>query len=183
VTFVVLLILAVVWALYLASWMRSRAHVRSRNSISSFNQHLSVLERARPAGLGDHAVPSIANRSTAIRPHDPLVRPPQVNGILSGPPITVRDARRRRRDVLLLLVGLAAPTIGLYLAVGGITIYLAALTSGALLGYVFLLLRTQSLAAERREKVRYLYADEYDEAYEYDAELEPAYGYEPAFGY
>ena len=48
----VLFILAVVWALYLASWLRSRAQGRrNSNSIASFNKHLSVLERARPAGL------------------------------------------------------------------------------------------------------------------------------------
>ena len=45
VTFVVLFLLAVIWAVYLASWIRSRSEHRSVNSISSFNKHLSVLER------------------------------------------------------------------------------------------------------------------------------------------
>jgi hypothetical protein len=179
VTFVVLLILAVIWALYLASWMRSRAQVRSRNSISSFNQHLSVLERARPAGLGEADLQPVAVRSLAPRPHDPLVRPPQVNGLLSGAPITLRDARRRRRDILLLLIGVTAVAATLYMLVGGVTVYLLAASGGAMGGYIFLLLRAQSLAAERAEKVHYLHqADDYGYAYEYD---DASYEYEPAF--
>ncbi len=117
-TFVVLFILAVVWALYLASWLRSRAHHRSRNSISSFSRQLIVLDRTRsdevlggstlPLGASGRPVVSSSSRLT-YAPIDPLVRPPQVRGFLSGAPITRQDAQRRRRDVLLLLGGLDTP--------------------------------------------------------------------------
>jgi hypothetical protein len=96
---------------------------------------------------------------------------------MSGAPITLRDARRRRRDVLLLLVGVTAVAATLYMLVGGVTVYLLAATGASMIGYIFLLLRAQSLAAERAEKVHYLHqADEY--GYEYD---DVAYEYEPAF--
>jgi hypothetical protein len=180
VTLVVLLILAAIWALYLASWLRSRARIRSANTISSFNRHLSVLERARPVGVAAPSLHAVGAtpliRSSVPRPHDPLVRPPQVRGLLSGPPITVHDARRRRRTVLLLLVVVAALSTVPYLLLGSAFAYLAVVGCTLLASYVFLLVRAQKLVDERREKVRYLYAADFE--YEYD---EYDYEYEPAF--
>jgi cytochrome c-type biogenesis protein CcmH/NrfG len=157
VTLVVLLILAVIWSLYLASWMRNRAQVRSANSISSFNQHLSVLERARPAGVPTPVHPIAARtRASLARPHDPLVRPPQVRGLLSGPPITLADARRRRRQILSLLAVVTVVSFVPWLVLGGAFVSLAVAASTALVTYLFLLVRAQKLAEERYAKVRYL---------------------------
>ena len=47
-TILVLFVLAVVWAVYLVSWIRSRTEHHRVNSISSFSNHLSILERAAP---------------------------------------------------------------------------------------------------------------------------------------
>jgi hypothetical protein len=171
VTFVVLVILAIVWALYLASWLRSRAQIRTRNTISSFNHHLSVLERARPAGVEVtplRAVGPSLVRSPAPRPHDPLVRPPQVRGLLGGAPITVVDAQRRRREVLSVLVALCALSFVPLVLVGGVFSYVTVGMCSVLATYVFLLVRAKKLMDERQEKVHYLPT----------AEL---YEYEPAF--
>jgi hypothetical protein len=172
VTFVVLLILAIVWALYLASWLRSRAQVRTANTISSFNQHLSVLERARPAGvevtpLRPIGAPSLTARA-APRPHDPLVRPPQVRGLFSGAPITVTDAQHRRRDVLVVLSFAAAFSFVPLVLLGGAFSYVTVAVCSMLATYVFLLVRAQKLMEERQEKVHYLPTADF---YEYEPAL------------
>jgi len=171
VTFVVLVILAIVWALYLASWLRSRAQVRTANTISSFNRHLSVLERARPAGVEVTPLRAVGGslvRTPAPRPHDPLVRPPQVRGLLGGPPITVVDAQRRPREVLAVLLTISALSfVPLYL-VGGVFSYVTVGICSVLATYVLLLVRAKKLMEEREEKVHYLPT----------ADL---YEYEPAF--
>lgn len=154
-TFVVLFILAVVWALYLASWLRSRAHHRSRNSISSFSRHLLVLDRTRNDDAFSAPALSVAGRQ--IQPRlDPLVRPPQVHGLLGGAPITRQDAQRRRRDVLLLLGGLTAVGALAAVTLGGIAVWFLLIFGAVTAGFVFLLVRGQRLADERAEKVRYL---------------------------
>jgi len=94
---VVLFVLAVIWAVYLASWVRSRSERRSVNSISSFNKHLSVLERTSPA----RQTGTTAARSTVVYPgYGPVMRRPAA--------MSRGEARRRRRDVLFVLAGVAA---------------------------------------------------------------------------
>lgn len=179
-TIVVLVILAIVWALYLTSWFRSRARIRTSNTISSFNQHLSVLERARPAGVEAPSLHAVGARpiirSSTPRPHDPLVRPPQVHGLMGGTPITVHDARRRRRDVLLLLVGITALATVPYIVLGDAFLFAPIVAGTVLVSYVFLLVRAQKLAEERAEKVRYLPSADYYE-YEYEYDYEPSLQY------
>ena len=59
-TYLILFILAVVWAVYLASWLRSRTENSRTNSISSFARHMNTLERATPrTGI-------VTDRSTRI---------------------------------------------------------------------------------------------------------------------
>jgi Flp pilus assembly protein TadB len=145
VTFVVLFVLAVIWALYLASWIRTRSEHRSVNSISSFNKHLSVLERTSPARQS----PSVASRSSVAYPgYGPMVRRPAQ--------MTKGEARRRRRDVLFALAGVALFTLMLAVVMGGPFVYLHVLADVALVGYLGLLAHTQRLAADRRNKVRYI---------------------------
>lgn len=140
----VLFILALVWAIYLLSWFRSRLGHRSVNSISSFNRHLSVLERTSPARHGISAVG---------RP----VRPASIYGPARAAPVmTVADARRRRRDVLYGLTGLALVALVLAVTLGGPFVVLCSLAVVLLAGYVVALVRAQHLAQERRAKVRYL---------------------------
>lgn len=142
----VLFILAVVWAVYLASWLRSRRHHRGVNSISSFNHHLTVLERTSPARYGIAAVPH-------------RVRPGPGSGSVASVPrggMCLADARRRRRDVLYALVGTAFVTLALAVIVGGGFVWLHLLVDALLVAYVALLVRAQRLVQERRAKVRYL---------------------------
>jgi hypothetical protein len=147
---VVLLILAVVWAIYLFTWVRSRRDQRGVNSISSFSKHLSVLERTSPAR------PSRSNfvgRAPQGRP-EPIF--PAANYQPPRPAMSLSAARRRRRNVLYALAGAAVFTLVLVPFMGSMMVVLQVVTDLLLVGYLGLLVRTQRLAMERRAKVRYL---------------------------
>ncbi len=140
----ILFVLAVVWAVYLASWLRNRSEHKSVNSISSFSRHLSVLERATPGG----------RQSTSARPvaagQFPGYAPARRNAM------SLSTARRRRRDVLFVLAGAAAVTLVLAVIVGGLFVPLQILADVLLVGYIALLFQGQRRAAERRSKVHYI---------------------------
>lgn len=142
----VLFLLAVVWAVYLASWLRGRSEHRSVNSISSFSKHLSVLERTSPGHLGGRntVVTGSANRAAN------LYAPARRGGM------RLSEARRRRRDVLFALGGAALVTLMLAVVAGGMFLWLHLVVDVLLATYVVLLVRSQQLANERRAKVRYL---------------------------
>jgi hypothetical protein len=161
VTFVVLLILAVVWTLYLASWLRNKAHERgSTTSISNFNRHLSVLERTRPADIGAvRSIGSTVRISSATTRIDPMVRPPRVRGLFGGTPITLADARHRRAEILRVLAAVTAVSAVPALIVGGPAAWVSVAFASLLGTYIFLLVRAQKLVEERREKVVYLHHD------------------------
>jgi hypothetical protein len=134
VTLVLLFLVAVGWAIYLASWLRSRAEQRNVNSISSFNKHLSVLERTSPS-------------RSASPGYEPSLR---------SPSMSLQAARKRRRDVLFALAGVALVTMVAAVVGGGGFVWIHLLTDALLAGYVVMLARAQRLAVERRTKVRYL---------------------------
>jgi len=147
VTFVVLFILAVVWAVYLASWLRSRSETRSVDSISSFSRHLSILERtgpgARPSAFGARRG-ARTPRPTAL-PGTPVVRRPSMSA-----------SKKRRKDILTGLLAFTGVSALAGLFVGGTfrpIFVLALLLTGA---YVALLAQAQKRVLERRNKVRYL---------------------------
>ncbi len=146
----VLLILAVVWAIYLFTWARSRRDQRGVNSISSFSKHLSVLERTSPARPS--RTTTFASRSSG-RP-EPIF--PAATYQPPRPPMSLSAARRRRRNVLYALAVAAIVTLVLIPFMGSTMVALQVLTDLLLVGYLGLLVRTQRLATERREKVRYL---------------------------
>jgi hypothetical protein len=155
VTFVVLFLLAVIWAIYLASWLKSRGEHRSVNSISSFNKHLSVLERTSPARQGVSAVPNRAPAGSVG--YGPATYGMATYGMGRPPSVMTRsEARRRRRDVLFALGGAVLITLMLTVVLGGPFLWLQLLADALLVGYVVLLVRSQRLAVERRSKVRYL---------------------------
>lgn len=140
----VLFVLAVVWAIYLASWLRNRRVHRNVNSISSFSKQLSILERTSPGGRSiGQQVPSARFNGSSL--------------VVRSASMTRSDARRRRRDVLLALVGVVVVTAGLALVVGGPFIYLQLLADVALVGFVVMLVRAQQMAQQRRSKVRHLH--------------------------
>jgi len=143
-TILVLFVLAVVWAVYLVSWIRSRTEHRRVNSISSFSNHLSILERATP-GSTSPVVP-VAQGSAPLRgseyfaPHRPKLSP----------------QKKRRRDILFGLAGATGVTLLGAFAFGGLMILLFLLSLGAFCGYVVLLANAQKQKLEREAKVRYM---------------------------
>jgi hypothetical protein len=67
----VLLVLAIVWAAVLASWLRSRATRTFGDSVGTFRRHLSVLERAAPVRVQ----PANTMHGPAVVPIPPHRRP------------------------------------------------------------------------------------------------------------
>ncbi|MSZ89555.1 MAG: hypothetical protein F2585_09450 [Actinobacteria bacterium] len=158
-TFVVLFILAVVWAVYLVSWFRSRTVHTGGNSISTFSNHLSILERTAPG----------ANPSTYR------------NQVVSRTP-KLSSQKKRRRDILVGLLGATGATFLGTIAIGGMVTNLFLLCLVLTASYVGLLATAQKQALERRTKVRYLdeaapvaeWATSADEFLDEDAEAYPA---------
>lgn len=131
----VLILLAIAWgAFLLPPLLRGRSSVRPGNSVSSFKRDLAVLGRAAP---GAPMVP-LAGRDR-----------------LPGTPAGRSAARRRRRDVLAVLVGAAVFSLLLALAFGGMLVLLHLAVDAALAGYVYLLVQMRK-DAERSVRLPYL---------------------------
>jgi len=149
---VILLIIVVVWAVVLGpSLLHRRAARRSNDSIGAFHRQLRVLEPVGPSLVDP------ANRLDVATTH----RPPPVVG--SHLPDVRHDrffrpeACRRRRDVLMVLVGITVGTglLGLIPVLEPILI-LTAVAALSLIAYVALLIRLRTSALEREVKLRYL---------------------------
>jgi hypothetical protein len=149
VSLVVLLILAVVWGVFLVPQvLRARADRGPADSIGSFRNQLSMIEQSLPGGA-PRGVTSLASR-----------RPQPMMGIgapvrMGALPPTRAELQKRRRDVLLALLAAVVTTLAL-----GLLFRPALLLNGiadvAFAGYVALLVRARTIAAEREMKVRYL---------------------------
>jgi len=138
---VILFILAVVWAVYLANWLRTRTESSRSNSIHSFASHMNTLQRATPrTGL------AIAPRSRTFP------------GSTSFAPVrqSLSVVKQRRRNVLLSLLGATGVTFLGSLVLGGMLTKLFVLSLAATGAYVYLLASAQKRAIERRTKVRHL---------------------------
>jgi len=133
VTFVVLFILAVVWAVYLVSWFRSRTVHTGGNSISTFSNHLSILERTAPGANPSTYRNQMVNRAPKLSPQ-----------------------KKRRRDILVALLGATGTTFLGMIAIGGMVTNLFLICLVLTASYVGLLATAQKQALERRAKVRYL---------------------------
>jgi hypothetical protein len=137
----VLVILAVIWAaVLLPPYLQNRSESRPADSISTFRNQLSVLER----------------RSTMVVPGAPgAVRSAPRAVQLDRSRMARAEAKRRRRDILVTLLAAAGLTLVLGLVLP--QVLLLHLLIDALLGaYVALLVRQRRLAEERSAKVRYL---------------------------
>jgi hypothetical protein len=135
VSLVVLLILAMVWAVFLVpQLLRARAEKTPADSIGAFRNQLTVLERATPVIGGRRVVPQPTAASLRA---------------------TRDEARRRRQAILVRLLGAMAVTLVLGLLVHPV-LYVHATLDVLFLSYCALLWRAQALAAERHMKVRYL---------------------------
>lgn len=153
----VLFILAVIWAaVLLPPYLQSRSESRPGDSISSFQNQLSVLERRtttvnpalRPRVQGGPARRPVPQRAAVASSHYSVAA--------SSARLTRAAARKRRREVLYTLMGAAGITLLSAVALGGPVWALNLLCDLALGAYVMLLIQTEQRAAERQTKVRYL---------------------------
>lgn len=139
----VLLILAGVWAaVLLPPYLRNRSDSRPSDSIVSFRQQLSTIERATPG-------------SRHLRGANPLQPSPSLR------PVPMRmsraSVRKRRRDILFTLLGAETITFALVVAGLGTVALLVFLAVTVLtIAYVALLVQVRKSATERNAKVRYL---------------------------
>lgn len=143
---VILVVLAILWAGVIGSWLRERAQAHQGDSTLAFRQQLSTLQRTQP-GMA---------RGVAPRPRSAQT-PGSRQAASNRRSLAQAEMRRRRRDVLFAL-----------LIVAGITFLAAAITGSAALiglnilcdlaaaGYVVALVQQQRLATEQQVKVRYL---------------------------
>lgn len=141
-TLLVPMILVGVWvAVLVPPLLRNRSE--TADSISSFQRHLSILERTSPATGRITGT----RRTAAPQPWSP--------GRARG--------RKRRRDVLVTLAGGAAFTLLLAVALGGAVWFLSVAAAAVTVVYVSLLVRVRKAEEERRVKVRYLPAQPVEE--------------------
>jgi hypothetical protein len=150
-TILVLVILAGVWAAVLVPpWLQNRSAGRPADSISSFRRQLSVLERSNPGATAPSSV-GYARSQTYGAPVDQSYAP-----VYRATRPSNAELRRRRRDVLFVLLGVSGLTFGLALLIGGPVWYLHLVADVLLVGYVTVLARAQRLAMERTMNVHYL---------------------------
>lgn len=174
---VVVLILVVAWTWWGVVTWRDRRQTTGRrvNSIASFSNHLSVLERSTPATSGV-VVRNAAG--TVVGPYRPptastgLAGGPaadRLRNLVSGTPLgstrapagssstlTLSQAQQRRRQLVLGLGGALAVTALLALVVGGVFVPLALAVLAASVAYGVLLVRARRVEIERLTKVRRL---------------------------
>ena len=132
-------------------WLRKRSDVQPATSIASFRNQISNLERARPGSYrGGVAMSGGGQR------YVPIAHSLEVPGVFPIPR-TRSEVRRRRRDVLLTLLGLDVLTLlMIVVGVGSVALLMFVLTFGLTAAYVGLLVQVTRLAAERQRKVRAL---------------------------
>jgi hypothetical protein len=144
VTLLVPLVLVVMWAaVLLPPYLRSRQETRL-GTVGAYRRQLSALDR-RPL----HERASLPVHSGPVGP-------------LGGPswsrPMTLRQAQKRRRDIISGLLAVASVTL---LLGGGITLLrpllvVHALADVLLVAYVGLLMNARREAIERESKVHFL---------------------------
>ena len=150
---VVLLILAVVWGVFLVPQiLRARADRGPADSIGSFRNQLSMIERTLPGG----------GQPSSLRAASFGARPAPLGGGVIGAPALYplqppmrSELHRRRRDVLLALLAVVVFTLALGLLWTPL-FALNIIADLALATYVALLVRARMIAQEREMKVRYL---------------------------
>lgn len=140
-TLLVLVILAVIWAaVLLPPYLQNRSESRPADSISTFRNQLSVLERRSTMVTPGAAVP----RTRTPRPVQ-----------LDRARMARAEAKKRRRDILVTLLAAAGLTLAITLVLPVVAV-LHLLIDVLVVAYVGLLLRQKRIAEEKAMKVRYL---------------------------
>jgi hypothetical protein len=139
---VVLLILAVVWAIFLVPQVLRARATRTGDSVGAFAQQLSILGRTSPAGA----------------PHlmRPLPMVPNDDDDDLGPArLTLDEARKRRKDVIRVLLLAMAATFVLALLPPLRKLLLVHLVLDVVfVAYLVMLYRIQATTAARRATTR-----------------------------
>ncbi len=155
----VLLILGLIWGFVLIPpYLQTRRESRPSDSIASFRQQLSVLERTTPGGRSSNLARLDVGRYDIPR-YDPRSNVRQLaTGGRRPAAATMRRAeiRRRRRDVFVTLLGAVAVSFLLAVLLGGAVWMLHVVIDAVFAGYVWLLASIQQQATERDLKVRHL---------------------------
>jgi hypothetical protein len=160
---VVLLGLAVVWAIVLAPEVLRRASgMRRVDPVHAFHRQMSSLDRnggrssSRPGtNVIDLRGPSRTARPSSARP---MQRPTSARygGVPQRPvrqaprPIVSTRTQKRRQDVLIVLVAAAVLTLLCAVAFGGAFLLLHLVADVLLVAYVLLLNRSAQMAARPR---------------------------------
>ncbi|CAN5185075.1 hypothetical protein BH24ACT1_BH24ACT1_09750 [soil metagenome] len=164
---VVLVILAMVWAVFLLPQLfRARAE-RSTDSIGAFRRQLSILERTSPVGgvsVTRLGTASAGHRVTGVRPVGSIAVARQTAPRSLGVHAATRhraagraSARKRRRDIFCgLLVAICVSLVLSFVPAMQMMLWVHLALDAAFVAYVALLIRAQNLAAERELKVRFL---------------------------
>ena len=149
-TLLTLVILAVLWvAVLLPGYLRKRT-TRHSDSVVSFRRLVTTLERTGPDSLPGWRG-SLPPRIGGVSPI-PVARP-------TASPMMPSDrsmARRRRRDILLTLLGAAVITLVLAVLLRGPAIWFHLLADALVATYLGLLVQLRRVEVERSAKVRYL---------------------------
>ena len=160
----VLVILALIWAAVLVPpYLTNRRESRPGDSIASFRRQLHTLERTTPGAtrtnlarldVGRYDTPTYDTRSNVAQ----LAGRPTASRRPAPAPAALRraEARRRRRDVFVVLLGAVGVTFLLAIALGGAAWTLSFVVDAAFLVYVGLLVSMQQQTSEREVKVRYM---------------------------
>jgi hypothetical protein len=167
VSLVVLVILAMVWAVFLVPQLfRARAE-RSTDLIGAFGRQLSVLERATSVGQGSVTrLRPASGRRPAGAPtagmrtggSAALARAAAPRPAGAHPrPLGRASARKRRRDIFCgLLLVMGATLVLSLIPAFRMMLWVHLVVDVAFVAYVALLVRVRNLAAERELKVRFL---------------------------
>ena len=160
----VLVILALIWAAVLVPpYLQNRRESRPGDSIASFRRQLHVLERTTPSSSRTNLARLDVGRYDAPR-YNPGSNVAQLAGrSAAGPrpaptPAGMRraEARRRRHDVFVFLLGAVCVTFLLAVALDGAAWTLNFVVDAAFVAYVGLLVSMQQQTGERDATVRYM---------------------------
>jgi hypothetical protein len=149
-----LLILAVVWGVFLVPQiLRARSDRGPADSIGSFRNQLSMIEQSLPGGHASRM--TSLHRRQAAAPAFQAFGAPMVAPRMAYAPPTRSELQRRRQNVLLALLAAVVFTLAIGLLFKP-AFALNIVADLALAGYVAMLVRARTIAAEREMKVRYL---------------------------
>jgi hypothetical protein len=163
-TVLVLVILGLIWGFVLIPpYLQTRRESRPGDSIASFRQQLSVLERTTPGGRSSNLARLDVGRYDAPR-HNPRSnvahlaarRPSAGRPAPSQVALRRAEVRRRRRDVFVTLLGAVGVTFLLAVVLGGSVWMLQLAVDVVFVAYVAMLVSLQQQTTEKDLKVRYM---------------------------